>query len=121
MNKAIDMIKKFILYSFLAAACFAAEPVKIPALGDYKEVEFIKVEADVVRFFHRDGVGKIALKDLPPDILLKIESVPKVDMVAKKAEELKAEKEKVFEEFRVEFGGKITGKLRQVVGGGSVI
>ena len=40
----IKIVKKFIIYCLLAASCFAADPVKIPTLGDYKEVEFIKID-----------------------------------------------------------------------------
>jgi len=59
------MLMRSFLSILLLCASLSAQELKLPTLGQYKNVTITKVEADGIRITHQDGVAKVPLEQIP--------------------------------------------------------
>ena len=111
------------MFHFLSAAALPllAEPVKVPEWRTFRDVHFTKVEGDRVKFFHRDGVGKALISELPLEVQKKVAALPVEDEVAKAEKMAKARAAELRIKYREDYGGILKGEVLQVIDEGVLI
>ena len=112
---------KLLLLFLLCAQLQAGEKVTTPKLGEFTEVEFTQVEGERVRFKHKDGGGITEISKLPKELQEKVKTLPKIDMVVKKAAEAEQKDKEIKDKYKTEFGGKLVAPIDQVIPGKGIL